>query len=115
VIKFFLHLSWEEQRKRFLARLKDPDKNWKFSADDLKERGYWKDYLQAYEECLAATGTRQSPWFVVPADDKENARLIISAIVLDTLKDLHLDFPKADAKRRAELNSIRKKLTNGRA
>ncbi len=110
VIKFFLHLSREEQRKRFLARLEDPDKNWKFSADDLKERGYWKDYMRAYEECLEATSARQVPWFIVPADDKENARLIISAIVLETLKDLHLDFPKADAKRQAELNAIRKKL-----
>ena len=111
VLKFFLHLSTGEQRKRFLARLEDPNKNWKFSTDDLKERGYWKDYMRAYEECLETTCTRQAPWFIVPADDKWNARLIISAIVLDALKDLHLDFPKADAKRRAELNSFRKKLS----
>ena len=111
VIKFFLHLSKGEQRKRFLARVEDPDKNWKFSANDLKERGYWRDYMRAYEECLEATSTRQAPWFIVPADDKKNARLIISAIVLEALKDLHLDLPRPDAKRRAELLKFRKSLS----
>ena len=78
IIKFFLHLSKEEQRKRFLARIDEPEKNWKFSAADIEERKFWKQYMKAYEECLSATSTRDSPWYVVPADDKENARLIVS-------------------------------------
>ena len=86
VLKFFLHLSKEEQRRRFLARIDDPNKNWKFSQADIAERAQWKDYQKAYEACLEATSTGHAPWFVVPADDKENARLIISHIVLDTLE-----------------------------
>jgi len=111
VIKFFLHLSKEEQRKRFLQRIDDPDKNWKFSMDDLRERTYWKRYMKAYEECLSATSTRESPWYVVPADDKENARLIVSQIVLDTFTDLGMHYPKTSAKRRKELQTIRKQLS----
>ena len=110
VIKFFLHLSREEQRRRFLKRIEDPERNWKFSADDLKERGFWKQYMKAYEACLGATSTEHAPWFVVPADDKSNARLIISRIVLETLKDLKLSYPKPDAKRLKELQSFRKRL-----
>ena len=94
IVKFFLHLSKEEQRKRFLARIDEPDKNWKFSADDITERGFWKDYMKAYEECLSATSTEHAPWYVVPADDKENARLIVSQIVLDTLDDLKMAYPE---------------------
>ena len=110
VVKIFLHLSREEQRKRFLERIDEPDKNWKFSLTDIHERKYWKQYAAAFEECLNATSTEASPWFVVPADDKENARLIISRIVMDALKDLKMSYPKTTAKRKAELQAIRKLL-----
>ncbi|MGO9008509.1 MAG: ADP-polyphosphate phosphotransferase [Bryobacteraceae bacterium] len=110
IIKVFLHLSPEEQRKRFLARIDEPDKNWKFSLADIHERKYWKDYMKAYEDCLNATSTHHAPWYVVPADDKENARLIVSQIVLDTLKELKMAYPKTTAKRREELKSIRQML-----
>lgn len=112
IIKFFLHLSEEEQRKRFLDRINEPDKNWKFSLADMEERKFWPQYMQAYEECLSATSTKNSPWHVVPADDKENARLIISEIVLDTFKSLKMHYPETDAKRRQELLSIRQQLSN---
>jgi PPK2 family polyphosphate:nucleotide phosphotransferase len=111
IVKFFLHLSIEEQRRRFLDRLKEPKKNWKFSLDDLHERKYWKQYMEAYEECLSATSTHNSPWYVVPADDKLNARLIVSQILVDTFKGLDLSYPKADAKRLRELKAIRKELS----
>ena len=110
-VKIFLHLSLEEQRKRFLERIDEPDKNWKFSLADIHERKYWKHYMEAYEACLKATSTRQAPWYVVPADDKENARLIVSQIVLDTLTDLKMAYPKTTPKRWRELKSIRKLLT----
>lgn len=110
IIKFFLHLSEEEQRKRFLDRIDDPEKNWKFSLADIQERKFWKQYMQAYEACMSATSTKVAPWYVVPADDKENARLIISRIILDTFKALNLSYPKTDAKRRQELLSIRQLL-----
>lgn len=110
IVKFFLHLSKEEQRKRFLARIDEPDKNWKFSLADIKERKFWKHYMKAYEECLSATSTTDSPWYVVPADDKENARLIVSKIVLDTFEGLKMSYPKTSAERREELLSIRKQL-----
>jgi PPK2 family polyphosphate:nucleotide phosphotransferase len=111
VVKFFLHLSKGEQRKRFLARLDDPQKNWKFSLADMQERKYWDDYMHAYEECLSATSTRTAPWHIVPADDKQNARLIVSEIVLHALKGLDLSYPKPDEARLKELRSIRKLLT----
>jgi len=110
-IKIFLHLSQEEQRKRFLERIDEADKNWKFSLSDIHERKYWKQYMKAYEACLNATSTHHAPWYVVPADDKENARLIVSQIVLDALKDLKMAYPKTTAKRRRELKSIRKLLS----
>jgi PPK2 family polyphosphate:nucleotide phosphotransferase len=110
IIKFFLHLSKEEQRKRFLARIDEPQKNWKFSSTDMKERGYWKQYMKAYEECLSATSTREAPWYVIPADDKENARLIVSRVLLDAFEALKMTYPKASAKRRRELLSIRERL-----
>lgn len=110
IIKFFLHLSKDEQRKRFLARIDEADKNWKLSQADLTERGFWSDYMTAYEDCLSATSTRAAPWYVVPADDKENARLIVSHIVLDTLEALKMRYPKSDAKRRQELQAIRQQL-----
>ena len=109
-IKIFLHLSQEEQRKRFLARIDEPDKNWKFSLADIHERKYWKHYMSAYEACLNATSTDHAPWYVVPADDKENARLLVSQIVLDALDGLKMAYPKTTAKRREELQSIRKLL-----
>jgi PPK2 family polyphosphate:nucleotide phosphotransferase len=111
IIKFFLHLSEEEQRKRFLDRIDEPEKNWKFNLADIEERKFWKQYMQAYEACLSATSTKNAPWYVVPADDKENARLIISRIILDTFKALKMHYPKTDAKRRQELLSIRKQLS----
>ncbi len=110
VIKFFLHLSKEEQKKRFLKRIDDPEKNWKFSADDIQERKYWKQYMQAYEDCLSATSTRTAPWYIVPADDKENTGLIISRIVVDALEGLKMSYPKSSPKRRRELQAIRKQL-----
>jgi len=109
-IKVFLHLSKEEQRKRFLQRIDEPDKNWKFSLADIHERKYWKRYMQAYEACLSATSTHHAPWYVVPADDKENARLVVSQIVLDVLTGLKMAYPKTTAKRWQELKSIRKLL-----
>jgi PPK2 family polyphosphate:nucleotide phosphotransferase len=97
IIKFFLHLSKEEQRKRFLARIDEPEKNWKFSSADIAERKFWKEYMKVYEECLTATSTRDAPWYVVPADDKENVRLIVSRIVLDTFEELKMSYPKTSA------------------
>ena len=110
IVKFFLHLSKREQRKRFLARIDDPEKNWKFSADDIKERKYWGHYMTAFEQCLNATSTGDVPWYVIPADDKENARLIVSQIVLDTFEQLKMSYPKITAARRRELLKIRKGL-----
>src|ERR1700730_9550279 len=110
IVKFYLHLSKEEQRKRFLQRIDEPEKNWKFGLADIEERKFWKQYMKAYEECLSATSTRDAPWYAVPADDKENARLIVSQIVLDTLDGLKMTYPEANAKRRQELQSIRKRL-----
>jgi len=110
IIKFFLHLSEEEQRKRFLDRIDEPEKNWKFSLADIEERKFWKQYMQAYEACLSATSTKIAPWYVVPADDKENARLIISRIVLDTFKALKMRYPETNEKRRQELLSLRQQL-----
>jgi PPK2 family polyphosphate:nucleotide phosphotransferase len=110
IIKFFLHLSKEEQRKRFVERIDRPEKNWKFSIDDIEERKYWKDYMRAYEKCLSATSTRRAPWYVVPADDKLNARLIVSKILVDTVESLELSYPKPTPARRRELLALRKRL-----
>jgi len=110
VIKFFLHLSKAEQRKRFLDRIDVPDKNWKFSPADVHERKYWEHYIKAYEACLGATSTHHAPWYVVPADDKENCRLIVSQIILDTFNELGMAYPKSTAERRRLLKSIRKEL-----
>jgi PPK2 family polyphosphate:nucleotide phosphotransferase len=110
IVKFFLHLSKEEQRRRFLDRIETPGKNWKFSTADVQERQYWKQYMKAYEKCLSATSTRHAPWYIVPADDKPNARLIVSRIVLDVVEALKLSYPKSNASRRRELRSLRKQL-----
>jgi len=110
IIKIFLHLSKKEQKTRFIARIDEPEKNWKFSLADIHERTFWKRYMRAFADCLAATSTRHSPWYAVPADDKENARLIVSQIVMDALNDLKMAFPKTTAKRLRELELIRRKL-----
>jgi PPK2 family polyphosphate:nucleotide phosphotransferase len=110
ILKFFLHLSKEEQRERFLARIDDPDKNWKFSLADVTERKYWKQYMKAYAACLQATSTRIAPWYCVPADDKENARLIVSQVILDAFRDLDMAYPKTSPQRKRELREIRKQL-----
>ncbi len=111
IIKFFLHLSKQEQNNRFLERIEEPDKNWKFSTSDIHERTYWKDYMQAYEHCLAQTSTPHAPWYAVPADDKENARLIVSQILMDAFDDLKMAYPKSTPKRRRQLQAISKRLT----
>ncbi|HUU35895.1 MAG TPA: ADP-polyphosphate phosphotransferase [Vicinamibacterales bacterium] len=110
IVKVFLHQSKDEQRKRFLERIESPDKNWKFGRSDIEERQRWTDYMKAYEACLSATSTTHAPWFVVPADDKKNARLIVSEIVLDVFKELGMAYPKPTAERRRELQAIRKTL-----
>jgi PPK2 family polyphosphate:nucleotide phosphotransferase len=110
IIKFFLHLSQEEQTKRFISRIDDPEKNWKLSQSDIKERTYWKQYMKAYGECLSMTSTSVAPWYVVPADDKLNARLIVSKIIIEVLEGFHMKYPKPDASRIKELGSIRKLL-----
>ena len=110
VIKFFLHLSEEEQRKRFIDRIEDPEKNWKFSLADVEERKYWQEYMHAYEKCLSATSSDKAPWYVVPADDKKNSRLIIAKIILDTFKSLKMHYPGTSEERRLELEAIRKQL-----
>ena len=112
IVKFFLHISKEEQRKRFLARLDDPDKNWKFETGDIDERHYWNDYTAAYDECLRATNKKEAPWYVIPADDKKNARLIISQAIIDTLRELPMSYPQPDDAHRVELESIAKLLVS---
>jgi len=110
IIKFFLHLSKEEQRQRFLKRIDDPEKNWKFSPDDLKERAYWKDYMRAYEDCITATSTDDCPRHIVPADNKPDARLIISQAILETMESLKPRYPSVSSARKMELQEIRKQL-----
>jgi PPK2 family polyphosphate:nucleotide phosphotransferase len=112
--KFFLNLSKEEQKKRLLARLDEPEKNWKFSISDVHERQYWDDYMAAYEDMIRNTATPAAPWYVVPADNKWFARVIVAAAVVDALEDLQLDYPKVDAARRKELDEARKLLESGR-
>ena len=112
VLKFFLHLSKDEQRRRFLRRIDDPERNWKFSSADIEERKFWKEYMKAYEDCLSATSSADSPWFVVPADDKDNAHLIISQVVLDAMKSLRLCYPAVSKARRKELQELRKSLVD---
>jgi PPK2 family polyphosphate:nucleotide phosphotransferase len=113
VLKFYLHLSKSEQRRRFVERIDDRDKNWKFSPADIEERKFWKRYMRAYGECLAATSTSQAPWYVVPADDKQNSRLIVSQIVVDAMASLKMQYPETSAKRRRELLAIRARLVSG--
>ncbi len=110
IIKFFLHLSKDEQAKRFRDRIDEPEKNWKFSLADVRERKSWSLYMQAYEDCLSATSTADAPWYVVPADDKKNARLIVSQVILEAFHAIKMAYPEVTAKRRRELESIRKEL-----
>jgi PPK2 family polyphosphate:nucleotide phosphotransferase len=110
IVKFFLHLSRDEQRRRFLARIDQPEKNWKFSLADIEERKYWDKYMEAYEDCLSETSTSDAPWYVVPADDKKNARLIVSQAILETLDEMKLSYPRISEARRRELALIKKRL-----
>ena len=108
--KFFLHISKEEQKKRFLERLEDPKKNWKFSMADVNERGFWKDYQEAYEEMIQSTATKHAPWFVVPADNKWFTRLIVASAIIQALDELHLSFPEVDKTKKKELEAVRASL-----
>ena len=108
--KFFLHVSKEEQKKRFVERLEDPKKNWKFAMADVNERGFWKDYQEAYEEMIQNTAAKHAPWFVVPADNKWFTRLIVASAIIQTLDELHLSFPEVDKARKKELQAVRASL-----
>ena len=108
--KFFLHISKEEQKKRFLDRLEDPKKNWKFSLSDIQERAFWKDYKKAYEEMVQNTATKHAPWYVVPADNKWFMRLVVASAIVEALAGLKLSFPDADKTKKKELEQIKKSL-----
>ena len=110
IVKIFLHVSREEQRKRFLERIDNPEKNWKFNKGDLEERKLWKQYMDAYEQCLGATSSKNAPWYVVPADDKKNARLIVAQVLLNLLEELKMTYPQTSEARRKELLEIRREL-----
>ncbi|MCI0522399.1 MAG: polyphosphate kinase 2 family protein [Bacteroidales bacterium] len=110
VIKFFLNVSKKEQKKRFIERIDNPEKNWKFSAADAKERTFWKDYMKAYEEMIRKTSTKESPWYVVPADNKSFARIVIASAVINALDELHLEYPKVGKEKIAELQAIKQIL-----
>jgi polyphosphate kinase 2 (PPK2 family) len=110
--KFFLHLSKKEQKKSFLERLDNADKNWKFSMADARERGYWGDYQKAYEDMIRATATRDAPWYVVPADKKWFSRIVVAAALIDALGSLDLHFPKVDDEKKKELAEAREALLN---
>ena len=108
--KFFLNISKKEQKRRFLARLEEPEKNWKFSAADIHEREYWDDYMKAYEDMICNTAAEDAPWYVVPADNKWFTRLVVSAVIVDALEKLDVSYPKVDAAKRKELDAARKLL-----
>ncbi len=110
IIKFFLHISKEEQRKRFLKRIDDPTKNWKFSMNDIHERGFWKNYMKAYEDCFKATSTEVAPWYIIPADDKDNMQMIISQIMRDTRKSLNIKYLQLTQEQQRNLHVARKLL-----
>jgi polyphosphate kinase 2 (PPK2 family) len=107
ILKFFLHVSYKEQKKRFLKRLDEPEKNWKFSSADVKERRYWGDYMHAFEEAIAATASKHAPWFVVPADNKWFSRLVVAAAIVHAMESLGLTYPKIDAAKKKELAAAR--------
>ena len=108
--KFFLHVSRDEQKKRFLGRLEEPDKNWKFSANDAKERAFWNDYMGAYEDTIRETSTKDSPWYVVPADNKWYTRVVVAAAVIDALADMKLHYPRVSSAKRKDLQAAREAL-----
>ncbi len=110
VLKFFLNLSRDEQKKRFMQRLEQPDKNWKFSASDVHERKYWDDYMNAFEEAIRATAARHAPWYVVPADNKWFTRLVVAAAIVEAVEELDLTYPKVDAEKKKELAAARAEL-----
>ena len=110
IVKFFLHVSPDVQAKRFLDRIEQPEKNWKMSLGDLEERKFWKDYMKAYESCIEATGRKHAPWYIIPADDKKNARLIISQIILEAFKDMDLHYPEISETQREALHNIKSQL-----
>ena len=110
VCKFFLNVSAKEQKKRFLERIDNPDKNWKFSASDAKERKYWKEYMNAYEEIIKHTATKNAPWYVVPADDKAFARIVVASAIINALDSIGLEYPKVSKEKLAELADIKKEL-----
>jgi PPK2 family polyphosphate:nucleotide phosphotransferase len=114
ILKFFLHVSRKEQKKRFLERLDEPQKNWKFSASDVHEREFWNDYMQAFEEAIRATASKHAPWFVVPADHKWFTRLLVAAAIVDAVEDLGLTYPKVDPARKKELAAARAVLARER-
>lgn len=111
IIKFFLHVSKKEQKKRFLERIEDPSKNWKFAASDLKERGFWSEYQAAYEDAIENTSRKEAPWYIIPADDKWYARLAVATVILDTLKDLDMHYPKVTEEQQKELQKAKEVLT----
>jgi len=112
--KFFLHVSKQEQKRRFLERLENPEKNWKFSATDARERGFWNDYMKAYEDMIQNTATKHAPWYVVPADNKWFTRVVVAAAVIDALDGLDLSYPKVDKEKRKELAAARRALMESR-
>jgi len=114
ILKFFLHISKEEQKKRFLERIEEPEKNWKFSEDDVKEREHWDDYMEAYEDMIRNTATKVAPWYVVPADNKWFARIVVAAAVIDALDSLDLKYPKADDRKLKELAAAKRALQAGK-
>ena len=111
IVKFFLNLSKEEQRKRFLDRINVPEKNWKFAEGDVKERGYWDDYMKAYETAINETAAPHAPWYIIPANDKKNMRLIVGQVVLEEMKKMNLHYPKVSDERREELKKFREMLS----
>ncbi len=112
VVKFFLHLSKKEQKRRFMERLDTPDKNWKFSAADIRERGFWDDYQQAYEDAIRHTASPHAPWYVIPADNKWFTRLVVAQVVVDVLKKMDLKYPKLSGEQKKDLATARQELTN---
>jgi PPK2 family polyphosphate:nucleotide phosphotransferase len=114
ILKFFLHVSRKEQKKRFMDRLQEPEKNWKFSASDVKEREFWGDYMHAFEEAIRATASKHAPWFVVPADNKWFTRLVVAAAIVDAMESLNLAYPKVDAAKKKQLAAARVALSRER-
>jgi PPK2 family polyphosphate:nucleotide phosphotransferase len=113
--KFFLHISKGEQKRRFLQRLENPEKNWKFSANDIKERAYWNDYMKAYEDMIRNTASPEAPWYVVPADNKWFTRIVVAAAIIEALEGLDLRYPKVSKEQMKELAAAKEALLKGKA